>query len=253
MAGIARHIAGRHLATLALAAGLLGLATPALAQSSNAASEALASRALDLNTTTSSEVLGLSPTLSGALVDLPETPALAPIGAGVLDLSADCVTGRRACVDADAGERLDFGYSKPLNAGSVAGIDLELEPRGAVRFGDEESSALVGAVVRIGDDLRENGEPKSNTWYLFAGADAEAMTYAPGGAGAAGLGAGEFALQNRVIVGDAQAGIGYRIGESADVSVGYFRREVQSLDDGERGDDFSISEDAAAVSFTWRR
>ena len=235
----------------ATAAALLLCALPAAAAAQDSGID---SKALDLNIAPAARIadtpiIGLSPTLSGALADL---APLQTDSAPVLGLSADCATGRGGCVGRDdAGERLDFGYSKALNAGSVAGIDLELEPRGAIRFGDESDSALVGAVVRIGDDLRENGERKSNTWYLFAGADAEAMTYDPGTA--RGLGSGQFGLQDRVIVGDAQAGIGYRLGESTDVSVGYFRREVQSLEDNDPTNDFSITEDAAAVSFTWRR
>ena len=238
-------------ASRAIAATFLLCALPVAAQAQDSDIE---SRALDLNLAPAAEIadtpiIGLSPTLSGALADL---APLQSDAAPVLGLSADCATGRAGCVGrVGTPERLDFGYSKPLNAGSVAGIDLELEPRGAIRFGDTSDSALVGAVVRIGDDLRENGQRKNNTWYLFAGADAEAMTYDP--STARGLGSGQFGLQDRVIVGDAQAGIGYRLGNRTDVSVGYFRREVQSLEDNDPTNDFSITEDAAAVSFTWRR
>jgi len=56
---------------------------------------------------------------------------------------------------------------------------------------------------------------------------------------------GQFYLQDNIFVGDAQAGVGYRIGD-ADVSLSYMRREATS-------DDFNYSEDAAALSFTWKR
>ena len=59
------------------------------------------------------------------------------------------------------------------------------------------------------------------------------------------LTSGQFHLQDRIIVGDAQAGLGYRIG-NADLSLSYLRREAS-------GEDFSFNEDAAALSFTWKR
>ena len=101
----------------------------------------------------------------------------------------------------------------------------------------------VGAVIEIGEDLREGSEFESNTWYFFAGADAEALTYSPNSVGR--ITSGQFHLQDRIIVGDAQAGVGYRIGD-ADVSVSYTRREAS-------GEAYKFVEDAAALSFTWKR
>ena len=226
---------------------------PALAQEAaeNAAPDQTANRSTDravtLNTAPGADfaradVLNLSSTLSGATVNLPMEMAGSLQGTSLLDLDLPGV---------DAGaEVAALGYTRAFDAGGVAGLDIELEPRANVRFSDEESSALVGAIVRIGDDLREDGLPKTNTWYLFAGADAEAMTYSPDSARR--LTSGELGWQDRVIVGDAQAGIGYRLGD-ADVSLGYYRREVSSFEDNDPNGDFNISEDAAAISFTWRR
>ena len=98
-------------------------------------------------------------------------------------------------------------------------------------------------MVEIGEDLREGSDFKNNTWYVFAGADAEALTYSPNSMDR--LTSGQFHLQDRIIVGDAQAGVGYRIGD-ADVSLSYMRREATA-------EDFRFSEDAAALSFTWKR
>lgn len=154
--------------------------------------------------------------------------------AACLNLSEDC--GRN-------NERLDLGLSKSFISNSDDGIDLVLRPRASFRFDDRSSSALVGAMVEIGENLREGSDFKSNTWYLFAGADAEALTYSPDGLN--NFSSGNFHLQDRIIVGDAQAGLGYRIGD-ADVSLSYTRREAQA-------EDFSYTEDAAALSFTWKR
>ena len=144
---------------------------------------------------------------------------------------------------------LDLAFSKTISKTKAGGLDVELVPSASVRFDDGEQSALVGAVVRIGEDLRSK-DVSSNTWYLFAGADAEALAYSPDRS-TRGI-TSDFMLQDRIIIGDAQAGIGYRIGD-ADVSLGYFRREVNSFNDNPGTSGFSSTEDAAALSFTWKR
>ncbi|MEM9599711.1 MAG: hypothetical protein AAF926_01690 [Pseudomonadota bacterium] len=159
-----------------------------------------------------------------------------------LDLSnPTCLSGTGPC-DRRSDE-IGMGLSKYITAKKDSGIDLVLRPRASFRFDDNSSSALVGAVVEIGEDLRSGSDFKTNTWYLFAGADAEALTYSPDGIRQ--LSSGQFHLQDRIIVGDAQAGLGYRIGD-ADVSLSYLRREAQA-------EGFSYNEDAAALSFTWKR
>ena len=170
----------------------------------------------------------------------------------LLDLNLDfnsigCLVGEQNCLREDA--PVDLGFSTSISKKSKKGLDLELVPTASMRFDDESRSAVVGAVVRIGEDLRSK-DVASNTWYVFAGADAEALSYSP--ESAASLTRGEFGLSERVIIGDAQAGVGYRIG-SADVSLGYFRREVSTLNDSLGTEGFSKTEDAAALSFTWKR
>ena len=167
----------------------------------------------------------------------------------LLDLNLDltsvrCLADEHNCLREDS--PVDMGFSKSISSNSKKGLDLELVPSASVRFDDDGSSAALGAVVRIGEDLRAN-EVSSNTWYVFAGADAEAFSYSPESATR-----GQFGLSDRVIIGDAQAGIGYRIG-SADVSLGYVRREISTLKDSLGTEGFSKSEESAALSFTWKR
>lgn len=174
------------------------------------------------------------------LIDLPS----GSVGSTLfkLDISdPNCLTGSGNCLRRD--KNVNLGMTRQFTGGVTKGLDLSLTPRASMRFNDEESSALVGAVVEIGRDLREGSEFENNTWYVFAGADAEALTYSPNSIGR--LTNGQFHLQDRIIVGDAQAGVGYRIGD-ADVSLSYMRREATA-------EDFSFSEDAAALSFTWKR
>lgn len=198
--------------------------------------------------TSNSDYVGFSSSLQGAIIDIPAES----VGSRLFDLDVTdtaCITGEKTCLRR-SDDTLDLAYSKSITTKLDKRIDIQLTPRASVSFDDESSSALVGALVRIGDDLREDSDLKSNTWYMFAGADAEAVTYSP--SSVSRLTRGEFHLQDRIIVGDAQAGVGYRIGD-ADVSLGYFRREVTSFGREVNSGSSSFKEDAAALSFTWRR
>ncbi len=189
----------------------------------------------------SEAIASLSDTLRGALFDLPSFGANDTVFK--LDLSGQlCLDTKDECQMRQVSDvQLDFATN--ITAGKTDGINLQLTPRGSVHVSDDGKSALVGALVRIGDNLRKGSDMKSNTWYLFAGADAEALTYTPNSMRR--LTSGAFHLQDRIIIGDAQAGIGYKIGD-ADLSLTYFRRQA-------RAENYSYDEDAAALSVTWRR
>lgn len=178
---------------------------------------------------------------SGPQLDL----ALDPIGSSTvfkLDLTPRaCAGANDTCSRYD--ENVKVGLTDTFRRRSEKGLDLSLTPRASVSFSNDLSVKAVGAVIEIGEDLREGSEFESNTWYFFAGADAEALTYSPNSVGR--ITSGQFHLQDRIIVGDAQAGLGYRIGD-ADVSLSYMRREAS-------GEAYKFVEDAAALSFTWKR
>lgn len=151
-----------------------------------------------------------------------------------------CLSGEK-CVSGS--ERLDIGYARAFKSRNQKGLNLTLTPRAALRFDDNSSSAVLGAVVEIGEDSGKGSKFDKNTWYFFAGADAEAVSYSPNSLGR--LTAGQYHMQDQILVGDAQAGLGYRMGD-ADVSLSVSHREGSS-------DDFNFKEDAAAISFTWKR
>lgn len=193
------------------------------------------------------EFVGIGSSLQDVEIELPAES----IGSSIFNMDVSdtaCLTGERGCLRRD--DTVDVGYSKTFFKELDGSLDIELKPSAALRFDDESSSAIVGALVRIGDDLREDSDLDNNTWYMFAGADAEAVTYEPNSVRR--MTSGQFHLQDRIIVGDAQAGVGYRIGD-ADVSLGYFRREVTSFGREVNSGSVSFKEDAAALSFTWRR
>ena len=186
-------------------------------------------------------VINLNTSLRGTLFDLPTDNINASVFK--LDLGDRLCLGTSEECEANRIESIDVGYAKNITHGKFDGLNLQLTPRAGLRFDDESKSALVGALVRVGDNLREGSDMKSNTWYFFAGADAEAVTYTP--TGVRRLTSGEFHLQDRIIVGDAQAGLGYRLG-SADLALTYYRRQAKA-------ENYSYDEDAAALSLTWRR
>lgn len=228
------------------AALAFGLMAPQLAfaqdtQKSEKSQPTASSEGLNLNLGTSiNPEFASSFNSQGNIIDLPSSS----VGSTLfkLDISdPSCLSGAGQCLRRD--DRINLGLKKKFKSVSETGLDVSLTPRASMQFDDQNSSALVGAVVEIGEDLREGSEFENNTWYVFAGADAEALTYSPNSINR--LTSGQFHLQDRIIVGDAQAGVGYRIGD-ADVSLSYMRREAQA-------EDFSFTEDAAALSFTWKR
>ena len=241
MLKLKQHTLLKHLSVTALSVcAVFSFSVSASAQdipsSSKGSTEGLS---LNLGSTVNPEYASGFETQNG-LIDLPANS----VGSTIfkLDISdPKCLTGTGSCLRRD--EQVNLGAAKQFTSGVTKGLDFSLTPRASMRINDNESSTLVGAVVEIGKDLREGSEFESNTWYVFAGADAEALTYSPNSIDR--LTSGQFHLQDRIIVGDAQAGVGYRLGD-ADVSLSYMRREATAQD-------FSYSEDAAALSFTWKR
>lgn len=202
---------------------------------------------LDLGRFNEAPYLSFSRALDQALVPLP--PQILSGADITRDFSAvNCLEVQALC--GPQFDNIGVNLTKAINADRPGGIDLQLIPRATFNFGDEHSSALVGAVVKIGEDLRELDPNDKTRWYLFAGADAEALTYSS--SSPSRLTRGQFNLQDKIIVGDAQAGFGYKIGD-ADISLAYIRRDVSSYGRDVGDAAISYTEDAAALSLTWRR
>lgn len=125
----------------------------------------------------------------------------------------------------------DFGLAISRRARS------ESWPGGALR--------AEGGEVRLGQRL--NLDPFASptwdapTWYLFAAADGQAVTWTPAPASdARGL-----RLQERVTVGDVQAGVSIEA-SNIQAALSFMQREVSN---GQRSED----QNYAGVSLTWRR
>ncbi len=127
---------------------------------------------------------------------------------------------------------------------TLAGFDVGFSPRASMYIGPQGNAARLGALVSIGQNLKE---PRSNVgnWYVFVGGGAEALTFEPDGTGSLING---LRVEEKTLIGDGQAGIAVRVGQ-ANLSLAYVRRETNSR--GElrslRGEDI---ENFAALTFS---
>ncbi|HPF21997.1 MAG TPA: DUF2219 family protein [Hyphomonas sp.] len=128
-------------------------------------------------------------------------------------------------------------------------FDVGVAPRIAVREDGEMLTQRLGGEVRIGQDfslLDSNGQPQG--WYLFAGADGEALIWDADRSGFSPR-LNDMTITDQVTVGDLQAGVSIQRA-GGQLSLSYIRREVKYRD---RNGGFSENEDFAGVSFTMRR
>ncbi len=130
--------------------------------------------------------------------------------------------------------------------GGLDGLDVGLAPRAGVSIGQNGPAAEAGATVRLGQYLDEGFGEDRPAWWLFAGADQQAVMYDPG----AGFNMrNAFAMGPYATVGDAQVGIAARFG-GADISFAYIQRETRYALPTES---WETSEGFAAFSLTLRR
>jgi hypothetical protein len=144
----------------------------------------------------------------------------------------------------------EIAVSAP-SAQTGLGLDVGIAPRFSMTRDGAFSTRRVGGEVRIGQDFDKRGEGDAkSSWYLFAGADGEALVWEPDAAtGAIGMSMNDMALRDKVTVGDMQAGISLQRG-GGQLSFSYIRREVEYR---EQNMGASETEDFAGVSFTLRR
>jgi len=111
------------------------------------------------------------------------------------------------------------------------GLDLSITPRAQIQRNQAGGNvARTGAEVRLGTnlvdrDLRGKSAPQPS-WYLFVGADNEALVWNMADKAAMdGL-----ALRDQATVGDLQAGIAWSTGRGSQMSFGLVERELQFND-----------------------
>ncbi len=121
-------------------------------------------------------------------------------------------------------------YEVAVVAGSAAGFDLAFAQRGGLGFNEngDIDRQTRSSELRLGRGLREmprdtpSPQPK---WYFFAASEDEALIWRPGGQTEFGGSSGGFALQDRVEIGDMQAGITYEA-NGWQASLVYVEREI---------------------------
>lgn len=148
--------------------------------------------------------------------------------------------------DRDRPRRMALSYEGAFDTPGQAGLDLGVSPRAGVSVGDYGPAAQAGATVRLGRFIGDDAGWSRPAWWLFAGADRQALLYDPG-AGFRSLGA--MTVAPYAMVGDAQAGVAMRLG-GADLSVAYVRRETTYSLPAQSWD---TNEGFAAFSLTLRR
>ncbi|NQY14205.1 MAG: hypothetical protein HRT81_10150 [Henriciella sp.] len=127
------------------------------------------------------------------------------------------------------------------------GFDVGIAPRVQITRDGPFASRRFGGEVRIGQNFDKRGEDPSSAWYLFAGADGEALVWEPDQDSTVSV--GSMALRDKVTVGDVQAGLTIQRG-LGQLSFSYIRREFEYR---ERNLGASENVDFAGVSFTIKR
>lgn len=132
-------------------------------------------------------------------------------------------------------------------------IDVAFAHRGGVGVNEQGdiNRQSHGSELRLGRGLanmpRDRGSA-SPRWYVFAASEDEALIWRPGGNNAFGLSGPSFALQDRVEIGDRQAGLTYEA-NGWQASFAYVEREIKIRAGGRN---FNQDENFTGVTLTMR-
>jgi hypothetical protein len=125
-------------------------------------------------------------------------------------------------------------------------FDISLAPRLTITEEGDLKTRRIGGEVRLGQGLSSLTEASATPegWYVFAGADGEALVWDAG----EDQSFGDLAMTDQITVGDMQAGVSIQRG-GGQLSLSYIRREVRWSD---RNGSLEENEDFAGFSFTRR-
>jgi hypothetical protein len=144
-------------------------------------------------------------------------------------------------------------YEVALVASGAAGFDVAFAQRGGLGFnaaGDVERESH-SSELRLGRGLRDmprdtpSATPK---WYFFAASEDEALIWRPGMRTDFGGSPSGFALQDRVEIGDLQAGLTYEA-NGWQASLAYVEREISVRAGNEN---YTADENFAGFTLTMR-
>ncbi|MEO1407748.1 MAG: hypothetical protein AAFV54_14860, partial [Pseudomonadota bacterium] len=131
-------------------------------------------------------------------------------------------------------------------------FDIGLVPRASLASEGDFSVRRIGAEFRLGQDIDQRGNALGlPSWYIFAGADGEALIF-NNNTGSLGFNLGvveALQLRDQVTVGDIQAGLNVRR-YGTNFAFSYIRREVEFVLGAEQ---MERDEDFGGLTISWRR
>jgi hypothetical protein len=144
-------------------------------------------------------------------------------------------------------------YEVAIVAHPVGNVDVSLSHRDGLGFDQngDFASRSRGSEIRVGRGLvpmQRRAAPNASRWYLFAGSSDQALVWQPGARDAFGGISSSFALQDRVEIGDRQAGITYET-HGIQASLAYVERKVRTYVGAQR---FTEDENFAGITLTMR-
>lgn len=179
---------------------------------------------------------------SGTTLGWSASPALASVAAQI----ATTRYGQPAAESND----MSFGLSLAATGRQTGlGFDVGVAPRVAIRDGGDTRSRSVGGELRLGQGLGLDDGGKPEGWYVFVGADGEALVWDTDMARLGTNTLTDVQMTDQLTVGDLQAGISIQRA-GGELSFSYIRREMEFSD---RNKSLSDTEDFAGVTFTMRR
>lgn len=200
----------------------------------------------------------VAPNFTASAIDgvILSDPASAPLDVSFSDERGPRFLRLDAPLRQSIGDRRDIEVSL-VARGAHAGlpVDVAVSHRASMTVNDQGDIEREGrgSELRLGRGLpsmaRRETSWDSPAWYFFAAADDEALTWQPGVRNAFGGSSAALALQDRVEIGDIQAGLTYEAGP-LQASLAYVEREI-SYHTGSRS--FSQDESFTGLTLTMRR
>ena len=153
--------------------------------------------------------------------------------------------------DRSSGDDRQYQLQVVAHAGS--GFDVTFAHSGGLGFNDQGdiSRQRHGSELRLGRALASMPQDRGSAtprWYIFAASEDQALIWRPGGRNEFGLSGPSFALQDRVEIGDRQAGLTYEA-HGWQASLAYVEREIRVRASGRN---FNQDEAFTGVTLTMR-
>ncbi len=194
-------------------------------------------------------VVGLS---NVSFADNPRTTDVAPFAISFEDADAPRFANLTSAPQPMSSSPLTR-YEVALVAHGAANVDVSLSHRDGLGFDEngDLASRSRGSEIRVGRGLlpmERRASPNNSRWYLFAGSSDQAIIWQPGVRNEFGGVGSSFALQDRVEIGDRQAGITYET-HGIQASLAYVERKVRMYVGAQR---LTADENFTGITLTMR-